>query len=70
MQLKSACIKKLNGFESERAGAANVSLSNSVESSWQGLFMPKDEDFPKVKKKKTMAEIAAFALANEDRGGN
>ena len=63
-------IKKLGGFEDTCKGAANISLGLSIDGNWQGVFFPKEEHLPKQIKKKTMAEIAAFALANEDRGGN
>ena len=38
---KELLIKKLTAFENKQAGFANKALENSIEGSWQGVFMPR-----------------------------
>jgi hypothetical protein len=46
-------IKKLIEFEKKQAGFANQALENSIESSWQGVFEPKSNNFNSSSKSQT-----------------
>jgi hypothetical protein len=46
-------IKKLIEFEKKQAGFANQALENSIESSWQGVFEPKSNNYNSNSKNQT-----------------
>ena len=51
---KELLIKKLTEFENKQAGFANKALENSIESSWQGVFEPKQNNFNNNQQQKPM----------------
>lgn len=51
---KELMIKKLTEFENKQAGFANKALENSIESSWQGVFEPRQNNFINNQQQKPM----------------